>query len=994
MRSGDLFLFLGVLIMMISFSHLIQGNSIPSLNPILDEYEPKVPMTAADPNRDLIEQLIAIKRDQFNNKGYFPQLYESNLQSLYFALFSLDAIDQLNTLNQTEMVSIIMSYYSESEGYFFDRYAGRYLDTDFDVTYPKYYPLTTLLEVNCYALLSLELLDQLALVDVSQFISFLWSCYQPLTSGFIGQPYHVGLATEFKIATLDNTYYAVKTLDVLLPNWDTYATEVSEVISFINSLQETEFHFGFNNDGVDTFYSLETFLQTEPTIFSSYYAVKTLQIFGAGALSSIRVSEFQTYLSELYHEEYGYFSHTTNHVYQLFNWSNIVASALGLELAEIYDFTNVSRSAVLSFLFSHRTCFGGWYTSTPLSYHELIDTFQIIRSLDALGELSSLTPQEKEEIVEYIGLYRMVEGYSPLSNRYMHSTSVADTIEILSLYNEILGFDLEEIYSNLKQSIFYSTSDGCERFYALTNMDAIEISEGALILRSSPLEYSSFGTRNHLTAFNYYHSWRSAFTLLSIFQNLYKLDDFASETDLTRIISTVVRTQFLDTAGGYASYYGGFLPYAYLLNSEPSMQIKYMSFEHSYYAIRVLELLNDFLGLGKFNDIGLDVAAFQTHITRHLVETSTELYFEPMFDPSLDALFENTYYMAYCLEAFDAFSLSKPKLTHFLETHLDYTNMHQIYYAYKISELLDLDIEFNAELIQALVQDLYCPEYHEFYRTTEKERIDPRIFYYICDIAKFSRLNMNMDYPSTVLLGDTFSLSVEFGNLIVADYGDYTTVRFESEQLGIRSLEKLDNNTYGASDIFVPAETSNFPEIEGNISIYEGITLRASFPIRIDTNYTHALTTFAQEINKGIRISVEGSYVFASGIEPLYTSEIYALIRRNGVQTNTIYFTREDKTEVSTFTLEYEFPQGGEYEFSLYLEDPFQEVPILFDSVEYSYLRSVPEGGRVPDPSPLEFAMAIPLSIGCMAAPLGMVGYTSREKLKAFLKKLREFTFK
>jgi hypothetical protein len=350
--------------------------------------------------------------------------------------------------------------------------------------------------------------------------------------------------------------------------------------------------------------------------------------------------------------------------------------------------------------------------------------------------------------------------------------------------------------------------------------------------------------------------------------------------------------------------------------------------------------------------------------------------------------------MAYCLEAFDAFFLTKPKLTHFLETHLDYTNMHQVYYAYKISELLDLGIEFNAELIQALVQDLYCPEYHEFYRTTEKERIDPRIFYYICDIAKFSRLNMNMDYPSTVLLGDTFSLSVEFGNLIVADYGDYTTVRFESEQLGIRSLEKLDNNTYGASDIFVPAETSNFPEIEGNISIYEGVTLRASFPIRIDTNYTHAFTTFAQEINKGIRISVEGSNVFASGIEPLYTSEIYALIRRNGVQTNTIYFTREDKTEVSAFTLEYEFPQGGEYEFSLYLEDPFQEAPILFDSVEYSYLRSVPEGGRVPDTSPLEFAMAIPLSIGCMAAPLGMVGYTSREKLKAFLKKLREFTFK
>ena len=986
-RSGA-FCLLCVLVVVISCPKPIQvGPSCDSETSIL----PELPHTAGDPNRELIDQIIDIKIDQFTNEGYFPQLYEANLQSIYFALYVLDAIDQLDIINQTEISDIIMSYYLESEQYFIDKYAERYLDTYFDI---RYYPLTTLLEVNCYALLALEILDQLTLIDSSTFISFIWSCYNPLTSGFIGRPYNSGLTTEFKIATLDNTYYAVRTLDALLPNWDNFATEVSDIIAFINILQETEYHYGFNNDAEDTFYSLEMFPQTEPTIFSSYYAVKTLQIFGPGALSSIRVSDFQIYLSEIYHEQHSYFSQTTNLVYQILNWSNIVASAIGLELAEIYNFANISRSDVLSFVFSHRNCSGGWYTSTPFSYHELIDTFQIIRSLDALGELSTLTSQEEAEIADYITLYRMTEGYSPLCAKYMHSTNFADTMEVFGMYNEILNFDLEEMYNNLKDSIFYSTNDDCERFFALTNMDAIELADGALFIRTHPLEYCSFGTHERINDFNYYFSWRSAYDMLSIFQNIYKLDDYATEVDFANIISTILSSQFLNTAGEFAPYYGSFLPYIYLLNYDPSRQVKYINFEQSYFAIRTLELLNEYLELGDLRDIGLDVSAFESHITRHLVENASDLYFLPMYDTSLDAILENTYYMAYCLEVLGGFSLSKSKLKHFLELHLDYTNMHNIYYVYKLSGLLDLGIEFNLELTQALAGNLYRPQYNEFYRTMDKKMIDQRIFYYICDIAKFSPMNMKTDYPSTVILGDIFPLSVEFGNLIVADYGIYTTVRFESIQLGIIPFEKLDNNTYAISDIFIPAEINNYPEVKGNISIYEGITLRASFPISIDTKYEHVITVSTQHLSKGIRFLVEGSYAFGSGIEPLYECDVYAVICRNGVQNNTIYFSREDGTDLSTFRLTYEFPLGGEYEFSLYLQDPFQSSPILFDSLEVTYLKPVPGETVIPDTYHTDLAMAIPLAIGCMIAPLGVVGYTSREKLKRFLQKIREIKMK
>ncbi len=974
-RTGILCLFL---VLVLSLTLTMQSGSSIGKN---IHFKSEDPQTSGDPNRELIEEIIDIRMNNFSEEGYFPQFYEANLQSIYFALHALDTLDRLNTIDKTSLANIIMSYYSDIEQYFLDSYALRYLDTDFTLVY---YPLTTLLEVNCYAILSLNLLDKLDLINPSAFISFIWSCYQPYTSGFIGQPYDTGLASEFKIATMDNTYYAVSTLDLFLSSWDAYQTEVSELINFINNLQETEPPYGFNNDLNDMFYSLEIIPQTEPTIFSSYYCIKTLEIFGPGAISSIRVNDFLTYLYELYDEEYHYFDYTPNSFYRICNISNIVATALGLELADIYNLSNISRTEVLSFIFSHRTYMKGWQSSTDLSYHELIDSFQILRSLNNLGEISQLSTGEKDQLAEYISSYETFNGFSPICHEYMSTTYFADTIEILSLYNEILNFDLEAIYTDLKRSIFYSAPENCEEFFGICHMEYIDTVDGNLLLRSFPIEYWTHGNHDYINELNHQASWRSNFEILSVFKNIYKLEDFAMEmqTDFSNLISKIISTQFLDPSVQYSAYYGGFLPYLYCLNYETGTQIKYMNFEHTYYALRTLELLNDYLDLGELRDIGFDVNAFETHITRHLVENSTELYFEPIYEKSMDSILQNTYYMVYCLNALNDFSLPTYKIRNFIESNLDYGNMHNIYYSYKLVELLDLEINFDLAQTQALVAALYSEEYYDFYRSTEKTIIDQRIFYYICDIAKFSPMNMKTTFPDTIALGKTFSMGVEFGNLVVADYGIYTSVRFESSNLGTIVLERLDNNTYEKSDIFIPTEVANYPEINGNISIYDGLTLKASFPIVINTYYERSITISEQELSNGIRINVEGSYLFGSGIEPLYDCEIFADVFRNGLKTGTIYFTGEDFTTISKFILTYNPLKGGEYEFSLYLEDPFQFEPVLLGNVTYFYLSPVPGENDIPSTYQADIALSIPLVIGCISVPLGVIGFTSRNKLK------------
>jgi hypothetical protein len=328
-------------------------------------------------------------------------------------LYILEAIGKFDNIDIEAYSTYFLSFYDEVSKRFIDEYALRYLDMD---PLFAYYPYTSLLEINCYAVLSLDLLNSLHLIDISEMIDFIWSCYNPKSGGFLGQPYSPTLPQEFRVPTADNTYYAVKILDLLMDSWDDNLPEKDSTITFLNSLQSTNSfkgHFGgFYNDLEDNLYTSRI---TEPNILSSYYCIKSLELFNL--ISTVRIPDFHLFLSHAYNDQFHYFEMRYGWI---INNSNLVATSMGLELAEITGFSNISRENVVEFILTNRNEFGVWNVATMSGYHELTPIYLIARSLYNVGELQPL-PLNDLTMIEncLLQLYRGYDGgFTLLSEDY------------------------------------------------------------------------------------------------------------------------------------------------------------------------------------------------------------------------------------------------------------------------------------------------------------------------------------------------------------------------------------------------------------------------------------------------------------------------------------------------------------------------------------------------------------------------------------------------
>ncbi|KKM75111.1 hypothetical protein LCGC14_1393540, partial [marine sediment metagenome] len=157
---------------------------------------------ASETNFDHINSVFAEKVSSYNTYGVYPQLYKPSLQATFYGIILINNLGKLDQTKKPDLINYLMSHYNVTTGLFMDKYSYRYLDTDFSQIY---YPLTSVLEVNSYAVLALDRLDALGLIDVNKMVSFIWSCYNPISSGFIGQPYSSDLEDYFKVSTADNT---------------------------------------------------------------------------------------------------------------------------------------------------------------------------------------------------------------------------------------------------------------------------------------------------------------------------------------------------------------------------------------------------------------------------------------------------------------------------------------------------------------------------------------------------------------------------------------------------------------------------------------------------------------------------------------------------------------------------------------------------------------------------------------------------------------------
>ncbi len=195
------------------------------------------PSSSLDYDHDALDAVFSEKLTQYGEHGRFDQIYQPCIMSTYHAVYTLYTIGKLSTISKNDTIDFIMRYYNESTGLFMDEYALRFLDMD----YYDYYPLSTLLEVNCYAMLILDIYGELERINPTKTLNFIWSCYYQ--GGFLGKPYDPDLSDleiEYFLS-LDNLYFAVQTLDVLLgSDWSAHQIQRTEICDYIRSRQYSD----------------------------------------------------------------------------------------------------------------------------------------------------------------------------------------------------------------------------------------------------------------------------------------------------------------------------------------------------------------------------------------------------------------------------------------------------------------------------------------------------------------------------------------------------------------------------------------------------------------------------------------------------------------------------------------------------------------------------------------------------------------------------------
>jgi len=928
---------------------------------------------SSEPTQSLTNNEIL--NDIFNNKilayiseGYFPQIYETSLQATYYALFILNKIGKINEFNFTELSSYIMSHYDSNLNRFMDSLAYRYLDTDFSLTY---YPLSTVLETTCYAILSLEILGALNLVDTQELIDFIWGCYNPVTSGFIGQTYDTGLEDRFKVSTMDNTYFAVITLDMLMDDWNAYTTQRNALTQYINDLQIPVDSFwgsgGFPNDDNVNFESLKPIF--EPNLLSSFYCVKTLEVFGME--NTINTPDFNHFLNNSYDHENDYF-HISPFDYPE-NYTNIVASGLGLELSDITGFSEIKRNDVISFILDNRNSLGNWDHSTTIPHHELIDTFQIIRSLENTQELSQLSLQDKNQIGNATYFYFQENSFSHLSKDYTSMNLLHSIISSFGLFGRSAELDIQTFYTQIKNSF----RENYQQEETNSFMAYLSKSTVTNRLRSFPIEYYNInGNPISLMA-----SHKHTFNALDSLKQMFKLDDFSSEADLNELVADIVATQFLNDT--YYQTFGGFSPlWPYSPPFNSSFLSSVISLEYSYYVIRCLELLVEQLTLGDLSATGVDTMALYSYIDRNIIETSTELFFNPQYPSNPETLLENTYYMIYILKAIDLYNKDIQKITNFVMNNLDYTNIKNIYFSYKISEILGVDFDFDTDLTYGLVQDIYSEDLREFYLTSDRVLINQEAFLWISEMARNSIISIEVQYPSEVSLGSTTTISAILSNLILRDFGTYITFKFESEPLGTQMFSKIDGDSY-TLNLYIPFSSDYYPEIEGTLCAYEGTQKKAELSISFCTSYSLNYTLTTSE-GTGIKyIEVNASVSNNESIHAISDGKVFTQIYKDDEFVKEAYFSCTNFTEYSMFLFNYSPTAKGIYHFKVYLDDGIQEDPINIGNTTFYMQVDI-----ITESYDQEIELAIPLMITFIAAPGSLIIISSKQ-LKKSRKKLK-----
>ena len=354
----------------------------------------------------------------------------------------------------------------------------------------------------------------------------------------------------------------------------------------------------------------------------------------------------------------------------------------------------------------------------------------------------------------------------------------------------------------------------------------------------------------------------------------------------------------------------------------PEYQNNFIFFEYSYYAIKTLELISNYLGLGALVNLPFNDLALQGYITRNIIETNTTLYFDPQFTTDPYVTLKYTYYMAYILKALNVASLNLNKITQFVLENIDYDNILKLYYCYKISDVLDLNIEFDLESMQNLVVTLFSDDYYEFFIDSEFQELDQESFLWVCDLAVNSEFVVNSEYEDSILLGGVNTITASFYNMIFPEYGTDVVVKFESPTLGAFELDRQLNTTYQIN-LMVPEEPENFPHINGSLKVYKNTAVIGEAPLFFSTRINHIVDHSYKEEGNKIRFEINVTRALISGNQPVSSSQVRVALFKENAYVKTLTLSREDFANHSKFTLYHEIGSPGTYTYNFSLFDAF-----------------------------------------------------------------------
>jgi hypothetical protein len=179
-------------------------------------------------------------------------------------------------------------------------------------------------------------------------------------------------------------------------------------------------------------------------------------------------------------------------------------------------------------------------------------------------------------------------------------------------------------------------------------------------------------------------------------------------------------------------------------------------------------------------------------------------------------------------------------------------------------------------------------------------------------------------------------------------------------------------------NVYIPTNPEYYPQVTGDIVVYDGLTPIAIYPITIQTTYGIAHSFSWSNTTESLTIVVNASQTFEMGDNPLLEGQVHADVYKNDSFYSQLTFTRQDLLRSSIFSLIFTPIQKGEYRLEVYFDDgymPEEELlaEIIFSTAENNFPKNDHLSGD-------EMGLSIGLIAGFIAIPGSGLYITAKKK--------------